>query len=106
MRKNLFAYIVILLVFGLVIYWTLQAGKRWESRGPAGSGPGVAAASSAGASLPAVGGKSPAEAARVMGALRERLREPLSLLLAQVILIGLLARVFGAWFVKIGQPEV
>ena len=106
MRKNVFAYIVILLVFGLGIYWTLQAGKRWESRGPAGSGPSVAAVSSAGASSPAVGGKSPEEAAGVKGALRERLQEPLSLLLAQVILIVLLARIFGAWFVKMGQPAV
>lgn len=106
MRKNLFAYVLILLVFGLGIYWILQAGSRLESHTLAGSAPGVAADSSAPASLPAAGAKTPDEAAGAVGALRERLQEPLSLLLAQVILIVLLARIFGAWFVKMGQPAV
>jgi Kef-type K+ transport system membrane component KefB len=38
--------------------------------------------------------------------LRDNLHDPLSLLLVQLIMIVLLARVFGALFVKLGQPAV
>jgi predicted Kef-type K+ transport protein len=38
--------------------------------------------------------------------LRDNLRDPLSLLLVQLILIVLLARIFGALFTRFGQPSV
>ena len=80
MRRIALAYVLVLLVFGAGICAAFRAGKRWEpARAPA---PALA--------HPAGG------LARAALAPLDRLREPLSRLLMQLILIVLLARVFGA----------
>ncbi|MGA2173386.1 MAG: cation:proton antiporter [Verrucomicrobiota bacterium] len=107
MRTNSIVYLVyaaILIGCGFGIYLTLQAGGRLEPR------PAVAGTAAAPPSPPAAGVASGAgrEAGigRLSQGMRENLREPLSLLLIQLILIVVLARLFGAFFVRLGQPAV
>jgi len=95
MKKNLIVYLLTILVFGAGIYLTLSAGKRLEASREM---PATAAAQTEAAQSHApVGG---------IQMLRENLHAPLSLLLLQLILIVLFARLFGGLFVKIGQPAV
>jgi Kef-type K+ transport system membrane component KefB len=105
MRKYALAYILTLLIFGGGIYLIVRAGKALETAPAAQTGVLAQPADSA-AIAPAqspVNGSSLDHAARV---LRDNLHEPLSLLLVQLILIVLLARLFGALFTKMGQPAV
>jgi Kef-type K+ transport system membrane component KefB len=91
MRKIVLAYVLVLLVFGAGIGAALRAGKQAEpprSTAPAGMA------------------KQPAGALQTALLLRDNLRQPLSLLLLQLILIVLLARVFGALAARAGQPAV
>ncbi len=104
MRKNVLINILIVGGFGVGFYLTLQAGKRLETaRGPALDGFPTAFA----AATPAPSVTAPdASITRVFQGLRDNLHDPLSLLLVQLILIVVLARAFGALFVKLGQPAV
>ncbi|MDB6109696.1 MAG: cation/H(+) antiporter [Pedosphaera sp.] len=90
MRRNVLLYLLIVLGCGLGIYFALQTGKNLE--------PSKFSTPSAAPATPAAG--------NVLHGFRDNLHEPLSLLLVQLILIILLARVFGAGFVKMGQPAV
>ncbi|MGA2544793.1 MAG: cation:proton antiporter [Verrucomicrobiota bacterium] len=90
MRKIALVYVLVLVVFGTGIFFALRAGKQLEpARGaaPAMMNP------QAGLTQAAL-------------ALRDNLRQPLSRLLVQLILIVLLARVFGALAWRAGQPSV
>jgi Kef-type K+ transport system membrane component KefB len=90
MRKTALAYVLVIVIFGAGICAALRTGKQWEpARAPA----------------PALAhpGNGLAHAAL---ALRDSLREPLSRLLVQLILIVLLARCFGALAWRAGQPAV
>ena len=89
MRKPLFIYIAVTLVFGAGIYYALERGKRLEAERP----------------MPAVEASVPQPAAATGGVL-ETLRHPLPLLLLQLITIVLTARLLGALFHRIGQPPV
>ncbi len=95
MRRFLLLYLVILLGCGWGIYETLQAGKRLESTRTI-----VPAVTHSDSAAPA------ATHPGLFQNVRENLRDPLSLLLVQLILIILLARIFGAIFVRFGQPAV
>ncbi len=104
MRKYALAYVLILLIFGGGICLIIRAGKRLETPEQLSAVPSATAPSANTANV------SPAQpesgSAHVIHVLRDNLRDPLSLLLVQLILIVLLARVFGALFVKMGQPAV
>jgi Kef-type K+ transport system membrane component KefB len=91
MRKIALAYLLVLLVFGAGICAAIRAGKQSE---PPRS------------SAPAGMTNQSARVIQVALLLRDNLRQPLSLLLLQLILIVLLARIFGALAARAGQPAV
>ncbi len=105
MSRNVLAYVFAILVFGAGIFAIIQSGKRLEVTGarPAISVSGTETKADA-RTIP--GGNAEGVAVRVARGLRENLRASLSLLLVQLILIVLLARVFGALFARLGQPAV
>lgn len=84
--KKSFAYVAILLTFGLGIFAVLERGRSLETARPAA--PEVAASSEASPSSPS------------------RVRAPLPILLLQLITIVLAARALGALFRRLGQPPV
>ena len=90
MRKIALAYVLVLVVFGAGIFFALRAGKQME---PARRAAPAMMNPEAGLTHAAL-------------ALRDSLREPLSRLLVQLILIVLLARIFGALAWRVGQPAV
>jgi Kef-type K+ transport system membrane component KefB len=84
MRRIFIVYALTLVGFGWGIYLTLEAGARLEQT-PRTVGAGAGA---------------------VVATLGDSFHDPLSLLLVQLILIVLLARVFGSNFARLGQPAV
>lgn len=90
-RRILLAYLLVLLVFGAGICAALRAGKQAEPPQPSAP-PGMR--------------NQPTSALQAALLLRDNLRQPLSLLLLQLILIVLLARIFGALAARAGQPAV
>jgi Kef-type K+ transport system membrane component KefB len=104
MRKNLALYLLIVLGCVGGIYAALHAGKRLEATRAT-----VAVNSPAGPadSTPPTRTQAPSTTIdSAIQALRGNLQEPLSLLLIQLILIILLARVFGSLLIRMGQPGV
>src|ERR1700722_3918341 len=99
MKRSFFAYVAILLVFGWGIAEIIHAGKRLESGGAT-----LTMVNPPAVSAIVVG--APASAPGILKTLRDNLHEPLSQLLVQLILIVLLARVFGAMAMRMGQPAV
>ena len=99
MSKNFVFYLAVLLLFGTGIYFILDYGSK-----QAGT---AAAAAPAVQTHPGVGPE-PARAhpGGFAGGIAEHIKEPLSILLLQVIVIVLAARVLGVLFRKIGQPSV
>ena len=84
MHRTALAYVLILLVFGAGIAFTLHSGSQLEGTTvKSGSGP-----------------------VQVTATLRDNLSQPLSILLVQLILIVVLARVFGLLATAVGQPSV
>jgi K+:H+ antiporter len=86
MKKSLLAYLLIIIVAGACTYLVLQTGSKLES-----------------------GGQEAASTAISTGqanALLEHLREPLTTLLMQIIVILIVARLVSILFSKIGQPSV
>jgi len=101
MRKIGVAYVLILLVFGAGIYQAIRVGKNLEPARPL-----TPAATDRGLAELAGSEKIGGGLAGAARTLREKLHEPLSLLLAQLILIVLLARIFGHLAARAGQPAV
>jgi Kef-type K+ transport system membrane component KefB len=95
MKKYVLVYVLTLLGFGCGIYLLIQAGTRLEKSRP------VPTAQAAQLAPTAAAGSGHA-----LETLLDNLREPLSLLLVELIFIVLLARVFGRLFVRLGQPAV
>ncbi len=97
MQKVVVAYFLTLVIFGSGIVLAIRAGKNLERSHaiPVATATTSDAASSS-ASAPG----------HSFAALRENLRDPLGLLLVQLILIIVLARVVGALFAGMGQPAV
>lgn len=103
MRKNILVYSVLLVVFGLGIAVIMEFGSRLYSGQkvpfkrivPSQTMP------------PTLQTQEPAVAGKSLGmGLFDNLHHPLSILLLQVILIIMAARIFGHLFQKIGQPAV
>jgi K+:H+ antiporter len=102
MRKVFLLYVSTLLVFGVGIFMTLQLGLRLRSDqiGPDQTNrPPISANSPPDVSIQFV-------ARDLAGGLQENLRNPLSVLLLQVIVILLTAKIVGGFFRKLGQPRV
>jgi len=104
MPKNVFFYAAVLLLFGTGIYFILDYGSGLK---PTAS----AVASQAEAPKTAQAPAAATEAAKASGGgiaqgLVKNVREPLSILLLQIIVIVAAARLLGSLFHKIGQPPV
>ncbi len=99
MTKNLVFYAVVLVLFGTGIYFILSLGSTLQTDSanarPAAATHAVASPETA---------KAPGGG--IAHALVESLKSPLSLLLLQVIVIVVAARLLGTLCVKIGQPPV
>ena len=87
--RNSFFYVTVIVVFSAIIYWALKNGKQLEE------GRNIVAE---------VHGKG--QWLDFLDSLQHNLAHPLALLLAQIITIILVARVFGWICRKIGQPTV
>jgi Kef-type K+ transport system membrane component KefB len=94
MRRNLLFYIVALSVFGLGVYFLLASGRRLEATGSLQNGAVPQAIISH------------AQSTSLGGALSANLQEPVSILLLQVVVIIVAARLVGWLFLKMGQPAV
>jgi Kef-type K+ transport system membrane component KefB len=102
MHRNLLFYIAILLLFGAGTYLILKSGSRLQPNGAMtgkGTQPAIALSNSQ-------RHQGEVAAAGISQSLRENLQRPLSLLLLQIIVIIVAARVAGTLFQKIGQPAV
>jgi Kef-type K+ transport system membrane component KefB len=101
--KNLLFYVAMLLVFGGGILFALGSGSRLDRTKPVTE---IAATSvSVKPSLPGAG-RLESSLISARGVLHENLRNPLSILLLQIIVILIAARLCGRLFLKIGQPAV
>jgi len=102
-RYGFLFYPTVVLIFGLSLYFTLVSGERLESN-RAGSGQRVeSSAVTASSSQPNI----PDDiASNIRGILRENLRVPLSILLLQLIVILVTAKLIDGVFRKLGQPPV
>jgi Kef-type K+ transport system membrane component KefB len=103
MKKSLLFYVSVLLIFSAGIYLVLSFGPQLVlSTPPSGqrNEPSIPAIS------PLQSGMSEDTRSGISGVLRGHLREPLSILLLQVITILVVARLISAASLKIGQPAV
>jgi Kef-type K+ transport system membrane component KefB len=101
MKKNLLLYLVALVISGAGIYLVLLSGSRLESGGPASQQHEQHSNTA----------RSPSREQghtinNISDVLREHLREPISILLLQVIVILIASRLASSLFHKIGQPSV
>jgi Kef-type K+ transport system membrane component KefB len=88
-HKNTLFYFSVTGGFTILIYWILSLGKQLE-RGKLGA-------------VVDIGSNSWNE---FLTSLQENFQDPLAILLAQIVMIILVARLFGWIFKKIGQPTV
>lgn len=104
MKRGLFIYVFVSLVFGLGICFILETG-RTLTRHPRAHvvTPGAAAEASPTTAAKAV---SESEAMPLLSGLQSNLRDPLSCLLLQLIIIIVVARLLGSLFSQMGQPAV
>jgi len=100
MRRNLLFYIGVLVIFGAGIYFMLGMGARLRPGGDI-LAKGIESTDSR------VSRPSPETPANnVIRTWSGNLREPLSILILQVLVILIATRLVGALFLKIGQPAV
>jgi len=98
MIKTTLTYLVVIVVFSLGIYAIIQAGSRMI--------PVAASANESGNAVSLTTQTQNPESPALGKSLFANLRQPLSLLLLQIIVITVAARGAGAIFTKIGQPAV
>jgi Kef-type K+ transport system membrane component KefB len=102
MKKDMLFYVAVLLIFSLGIYLVLSSGSRLESN---------ISASGQHDRLTVTSSRSQGELPEdtrngISSVLYEHLRNPLSILLLQVIAILITARLVSSLFFKLGQPTV
>ncbi|HEX9945334.1 MAG TPA: cation:proton antiporter [Thermoanaerobaculia bacterium] len=102
MSKNLLFYVSVLVLFGAGIFFTLDYGSS-HLRTESSVQPAAPATAAEAQVKPAAEG---AAAGGVLQGLLGNLKQPLSLLLLQVIVIAVAARSLGALFQRIRQPRV
>jgi len=102
MYRNIIFYVAVLSVFGIGTYFVLKLGGRLAPRQPVVE----QRLESAPAGLPSRQPQAEASSTGLAGALRQNLRQPLGILLLQVIVVMLAARIVGKLFLRIGQPAV
>jgi Kef-type K+ transport system membrane component KefB len=102
-------YLILLLVFGVGLWFILSAGAKLTPNHPVEARPGESAV----ASVPANSTATPPTSENHLQSetylhriFRGDLRSALSILLLQIIVIIIVARIFGAVFRRIGQPPV
>jgi Kef-type K+ transport system membrane component KefB len=107
MRKNLLLYVVLVCVATAGIFFLLKTGSRLEAAHAASAAP-AGAPASVSASVASVTSAAPAAvpATGLTAVLREKLHDPLALLLLQIVVIVLATRLVGSLFVRMGQPSV
>ncbi|HXG66815.1 MAG TPA: cation:proton antiporter [Blastocatellia bacterium] len=103
MNKNLLLYIASLVIIGAGILFLFELGSRLNK---AAALPVNQAEIAPRSPAPAQAGESATVLTQIGKALRENLRSSLSLLLLQIIVIIIVARLFGSLFLKVGQPAV
>jgi Kef-type K+ transport system membrane component KefB len=103
MKSDFLLYVAMLLIFGLGTYVILSFGSRLQ---PAKSAVQEQIEPSATAISSSQYGAPENAKSSIGSVLRERLREPLSILLLQVIVILIVAKLISAIFLKVGQPPV
>jgi Kef-type K+ transport system membrane component KefB len=94
LHKNLLFYLVVVSIFGLLVWLIIIQGRQLELPQPA---------------LPPAGESAQANSSVLndfVALLTHNLSHPLSLLLLQIAVIVLVARLFGLIFSKMGQPLV
>src|SRR5437763_9811865 len=102
MRRDLLFYVAVLAVFGAGIYFMLDAGARLQSGGAVSE----KRIESARVSPPRQPPEAEATSLSRAKALRENLRNPLSILLLQVVVILVAASAVGTRFPQLVQPAV
>ena len=109
MKRNVLSYVLVLLIFGAAIWFMLEAGTRLNREGPAveqQTDPASLSSFSAGARSATTTDKPDTRQSYFGRFLRENLRNDLSTLLLQIIVIITTARLLGALLARIGQPAV
>lgn len=102
MLRNVLFYIAVLSVFGIGIYVMLASGRHLQATGTV-TVENKAVAQAVSSQMQS----QPAPSFRSLGsALFHNLQHPLSILLLQLIVIVVAAKLFGLLFRKIGQPSV
>ena len=97
MKQTILIYIGVLLLCGVGMFFAFERGRHLPPPTAVKSAPAIV-----GVTAPAV----PGDSSSPFSALRENIKEPLSRLLLQVILIVLATRAIGAIFTRCGQPSV
>ena len=101
--KHYLSYIALLLVFGFGIWLILTTGSGLYSERHA---PASSAESAPVSPSPTPAGQSESGRTYASRVFHDNLRNPLSILLLQLIVIIVGARLFGKLFLRIGQPQV
>jgi Kef-type K+ transport system membrane component KefB len=96
MKRNILIYLAVLALFGAGIFLVIKAGQHLPA--PRGE----SAQSVIGITAPGAAGDS----ASAWSAMRQNMKDPLSRLLLQVIVIVLATRAVGTLFARCGQPAV
>src|SRR4051812_39120779 len=98
MSRNFFFYAAVLVLFGTGIYAILHLGSRLQ--------PDATAAPATAQVSPGVGPAAKAAGGGLAQTFLENVQSPLSILLLQIIVIVLAARILGSLCLRIGQPPV
>lgn len=102
MNRNLTFYLLILILFGSLIWLVINKGE--ELGKPQSTNVTELAKSQENASQPSTSNIS--DSTSITDYIKGKLQHPISLLILQIIIIIIVSRVFGFLFGKIGQPTV
>ena len=101
--RNYLYYLLLLAVFGLGIWFILATGSKLNSPRPSASSPNESISVNTSSSTATGSATRQTYLGRVF---KENFRNPLSILLLQIIVIILVAKLFAELFRRLGQPPV